>query len=143
MISFSQFLNEQTITEDPELIAKDRESNYGQELILDIHEVPKNVFDKKFVREFVEKLCDEIEMKRGPNYLWGDAGENLKDPKADGISCVQFLYSSSITIHAIDKLQKVFINIFSCRNFDADKARQFVTDNLGGTIVAEHNITRK
>lgn len=123
--------------------------DYGQELILDIHNVPPEFFKRKQIRRFAEKMCEEIKMKKGPLYLWGkdeDEGkaktgdDNIKD---DGISCVQFLYNSSITIHAIDEIQKVFVNIFSCDTFDVKKARSFAEEHVGGTIVATQNIIRK
>lgn len=128
-----------------EEIEKDKETSYGQEVILDIHNVPDECFRKKFIRDFAEKLCDEIGMKRGPSYVWGEEKElrTMKNPKADGISCCQFLYTSSITLHFIDELNKVFINVFSCRNFDAEKVKKYAMENLNGKIVSYHNIVRK
>jgi len=125
-------------------LEKDKHESYGQELILDFHEVPKEFFDTKIIRKFAEELCDEISMTRGPIYLWGNdkSLRTMADPKADGISCVQFLHSSSITLHAIDELSRVFINIFSCKNFDVKKAKAFALENVGGKIVQIHNIKR-
>lgn len=145
MLSYSQFqerLNESTVD-------KVRNEDYGQECVLDVHEVSKDKFHKKFIREFAEKLCDEIGMIRGPSYsshIWGeekDLETHPNKPKIDGISLCQFLYSSSITLHFIDELGKVFINVFSCKNFDAEKVKSFALDQLGGTIAAFHNIIRK
>lgn len=140
-----KLLNEFKIV-DPDIIQKVKNENYGQELILDIHNVPKGMIHKKHIRKFAEKLADEIGMKRGPIYLWGEEkelGTHPDNPKIDGISCVQFVYTSSITIHAIDELDKVFVNIFSCKEFDAEKAKQFVLENFKGEVVEEHNIVRK
>lgn len=131
---------------DPSL-KRVRRNDYGQEVVLDIHNVPSEFFKLKTVREFAENLCDEIGMIKGPLYTWGGETRNLhtdyKNPKADGISCVQFLYSSSITIHAIDEINKVFINVFSCEQFDGDAARDFALKNVGGDIVSYHNYKRK
>ena len=143
MGSFSKFLQEDALG----IKAVSRE-NYGQELILDIHDVPPEFFDRNVIRNFAEELCDEIEMKRGPIYLWGITSQEHKAKrgeaaiKADGISCCQFLYKSSITIHALDEIHKVFINIFSCEQFDINLATKFVKENVGGTIVSSRNITR-
>lgn len=118
--------------------------DYGQEAILDVHEVQLDRFDTKIVRKFAEDLCDAIGMKRGPIYVWGNDESlgTMHNPKADGISCVQFLYSSSITIHAIDELGKVFVNVFSCRKFDPDIVRRMVLDTFGGKIVGYHVLRR-
>ena len=128
-----------------ELIEKDKQEDYGMELILDIHEVSKDKIHAKAVKQFCADLCDEIGMSKGPNVIWGTDSDKdeYKDPKADGISCVQFLHSSSITLHAIDLLGKVFINIFSCKDFDAEKAENFALTDWGGEVVAKHNIIRK
>ena len=110
---------------------------------------PTEFFTKKNIRQFAEQLCDEIKMKRGPFHLWGEEKDLHKAKtgegaiKADGISCVQFLYSSSITIHALDEINKVFINVFSCNKFDVKKARAFAEKNINGKIVSVHNIIRK
>ena len=130
---------------DPELIEKEKNETYGQECILDVHGVPDDFFRDKKVRHFAEKLCEEIGMTRGPIYLWGNDKSlgTMHDPKADGISVCQFLHSSSITIHSIDEFNKVFINVFSCKNFDIEKVRKFTEENVGGTIVSLHNIKRK
>ena len=122
-----------------------QDQDYGQEAILDIHNVPTEFFDDKNVRKFAEELCEEIGMTRGPIYLWGDdkALGTMHDPKADGISVCQFLHSSSITIHAIDEYHKVFVNVFSCKAFDAGTVVKFAKENVGGKIASFHDIRRK
>ena len=141
MVSFSNFLKEQDIKSV-------EHENYGQELILDVHDVPSEFFNRINIRHFAEKLCDEIKMKRGPIYIWGMDSQEHKAKKgeaaikADGISCIQFLYKSCITIHALDEIQKVFINIFSCEPFDIKTATNFVNEFVGGKIVYKHNIIR-
>jgi S-adenosylmethionine/arginine decarboxylase-like enzyme len=135
---------------DTKNIQQVTKEDYGQEAIFDISDVPDEFFHKKTVREFAEQLCDEIDMKRGPVYLhmWGEEKELHKNLtgegaiKANGLSCIQFLYTSSITIHALDEIKKVFINVFSCNQFDFDKAKKFVEKNVGGKIVKMHNILR-
>jgi S-adenosylmethionine decarboxylase len=133
------------IFEITQKIEEVKDEDYGQEVILDLHDVPMDFFNKDKIRKFTEELCDEIKMKKGPNYVWGDDNElgTMHNPKADGISCIQFLYSSSITMHCIDELQKAFLNVFSCQEFDADKVKKFAEDNIGGTVVSFHNIIRK
>jgi len=125
-----------------------KHENYGQELILDVHDVPSDFFNRLAIREFAEQLCDEINMRKGPIHQWGLNSEEHKAKKgegaikADGISTCQFLYKSSITIHALDEIQKVFINIFSCEKFDVNLALKFEEKNVGGKIVNNHNIIR-
>lgn len=147
MKNFVQYLEEKSREEE---IKSQKKKKYGQELILDVHDVPMEFFTKKNVRQLSEHLCDEIGMVRkyAPNYIWGEEKELHKTKKkyggvkADGLSCIQFLYSSSILVHALDDIQKVFINIFSCEKFDAKKAEKFVLKTVGGKIVRADNIVR-
>jgi len=130
---------------EAESVSELKQEDYGQEVIIDLHNVDKDLFDTKIIRKFAEELCDEIGMTRGPIYLWGNDKSlgTMHNPKADGISCIQFLYTSSITMHCIDELGKIFINVFSCQTFDADKVKEFVLDTFGGDIVSFRNIKRK
>ena len=146
MKPFTQFMAEAQNAPNIQTVAHE---NYGQEMVIDIHEVPDEFFTKKNVRQYAEKLCDEIDMKRGPIYVWGKESELHTHPtgegaiKADGLSCIQFLYSSSIVIHALDEIKKVFVNIFSWNQFDVEKARKFTEEHIGGKIINVHNIVRK
>jgi S-adenosylmethionine/arginine decarboxylase-like enzyme len=118
---------------------------YGQEYILDIHEVDPEKFEAKFIKTLLADLCDEIKMSKGPSFVWGTDSDmdELKDIKADGISCCQFLHSSSIVGHFLDKLQQVHLNIFSCNNFSTEDAKAFILKRLGGKIAQEKSLVRK
>jgi len=56
-------------------------------------------------------------------------------PHLKGISVIQFITTSNITIHTLDVLGKVFINIFSCKNFDTYKAATFSEKFFGGNAL--------
>jgi len=148
MLSFKDYLKEAKYTKTAD-IEKVEHEDYGQELIIDIHDVPYDFFTVKNVRSYAEQLCDEIDMKRGPIHTWGENSQEHKAKhgegaiKADGISCIQFLYSSSILVHALDEIEKVFVNVFSCNKFDAKKAIQFTEKHIGGKIVDTKNIIRE
>ena len=118
---------------------------YGQELVLDLHDVDPEKIHVKALKHFAAALCDEIGMKKGPQFEWGAEKQlgKFENPKYDGISVVQFLYESSIVIHCIDELGKVFINVFSCKEFSAEMAKSFSIEYWGGKVVSEHNIVRK
>ena len=129
-----------------EEIERIRKENYGQEAIFDFHNVPMNDYSIGYLKLFAKNLAKEIGMRCGPAYYWGTKGELNSEPelpvKADGISVVQFIYESSITIHALDTIQKLYINIFSCKQFDFDKAKKFILEHIKADLVCEHNIIR-
>src|SRR3989338_62990 len=74
------------------------------------------------MREFITTLCREIDMT--PH------GEPMIDKFAEGsmegYSVLQFIETSSITIHFDDKIgNRAFIDIFSCKFFDVARAAEF------------------
>lgn len=103
--------------------------SYGKELILDLNGCNVETFTRDSISSYFDELCDLIDMKAEDRYFWDDEGVPAEqcqtDPKTCGISAVQFILTSTIVLHSLTKLGKVFINIFSCKDFDSDKARDF------------------
>lgn len=103
--------------------------SYGQELILDLHDCHPASFTRTHIKGYFQELCRLIDMKAEDYYFWDDEGlppeECQTNPKTCGVSAVQFILTSSIVVHALPKLRKIFINIFSCKDFDHDAAKRF------------------
>lgn len=99
---------------------------YGQELILGLHSC-SNVSMHTDIQAFCEELCDLIGMKHEMFTDWRSELDDPKDPKIYGISAVQFIRTSNITIHILPLLQggTVYLNLFSCAYFDKDIAVKF------------------
>ncbi len=102
---------------------------YGIELILDMHECDPATFTRESIRVYFEKLCVLIDMQREDLHFWDDIGlpeeEKQTSPHTQGTSAVQFILTSSIVIHALDQLKSVYINVFSCKDFDPKVAEEF------------------
>ncbi len=120
---------------------------YGKELILDLHYCDPVTFTRENIRDYFRKLCDLIDMERCKLSWWDDHGlppeECQTEPHLKGTSAIQFILTSNITIHTLDLLKKAYINIFSCKDFDADAAIKFSADWFKGEIVNSHVIERK
>ena len=120
--------------------------DYGKELIVDIHECNINKFTRKSIRKYFKELCNLIDMKRDKLCWWDDLYtlEEEKETESHlvGTSAVQFIRTSNITIHTLDKLRKVFINIFSCKDFNVVIAAQFSRKWFEGVIVNRKVILR-
>jgi S-adenosylmethionine/arginine decarboxylase-like enzyme len=71
-------------------------------------------------------------MKRCELYFWDDYGvpkeERQNVPDTKGTSAVQFILTSNITIHTLDLLGTVYVNIFSCKNFDRKIAEEITRE---------------
>ena len=120
---------------------------YGKELILDMHECDSSTFTRKSIRNFFTELCDLIEMKRSRLVWWDDYGvpqeEHETEPHLKGSSAVQFIETSNIVIHTLDILESVYLNIFSCKDFDANVATEFSQEWFKGKIVNSHVVERE
>lgn len=103
--------------------------NYGHELILDLHQCDAGTFTRQSIGDYFDKLCELIRMQAEDRYFWDDEGlppEHCQtDPKTCGVSAVQFILTSTIVVHTLPKLKAVYVNIFSCKDFDEGAAKQF------------------
>lgn len=79
-------------------------------------------------------------------HFWDDVGvapeEQQTSPHTKGTSAVQFILTSTIVIHTLDLMSSVYINIFSCNEFDAEVAADFTCNWFKGKIVNSHFIDR-
>ena len=122
------------------------EASYGHELILDLHDCDITKFNRFSLKNYFEDLCKLIEMERCDLYFWDDQDtpEDEKQTQSHtvGTSAVQFILTSNIVIHTLPILRKVFINIFSCKDFDALQAALFSKIWFKGKIISYRIIER-
>jgi S-adenosylmethionine decarboxylase len=91
--------------------------------------VDQGTRDVDSIRTFVPALIYAIAMEaHGPLAL-----ERFGDGELEGWSAMQFIETSSITIHADEVSGRCFIDVFSCRSFDADRAAAVAVEHFGGT----------
>jgi S-adenosylmethionine decarboxylase len=119
---------------------------YGKELIIDLHNCDPVMFDRKSIKGYFVEICKKIDMKRSKLTWWDDykvpEEERQTEPHLKGTSAVQFIMTSNITIHTLDLLGAVYVNIFSCKGFDAEIAKKFTAEWFKGNIVNSHQIDR-
>ena len=119
---------------------------YGKELILDMHSCDSDRFTRKDIRSYFKKVCGLIDMERCRLSWWDDYGvpveERQTDPHLKGTSAVQFILTSNITIHTLDILKKVYLNLFSCKDFDVDTVIKFSEEWFRGEVVNKTVVRR-
>lgn len=119
---------------------------YGKELILDLHNCDPSTFTRGSIENYFKKLCDLIDMERCELYWWDDYGvppeEQETEPHMKGTSAIQFISTSNITIHTLDLLENVYLNIFSCKDFDPNVVIKFSEDWFKGKTVNSQVIQR-
>ena len=85
--------------------------------------------DPDCIRAFVPAVIDSIGMRaHGPLLL-----ERFGDGDLEGWSAMQFIETSSITIHADEVSGRCFVDVFSCRPFDPEQAATVAVEHFGGT----------
>ena len=98
---------------------------WGKHVIIDMSRGDKErVRSAKHIRQFVETLVETIGMKAyGAPVL-----EHFADhvPDAAGYSLVQLIETSAITGHFCDHSGDAYIDIFSCKDFQAEVAIEVV-----------------
>lgn len=122
-------------------------SDYGKEIILDIHNCDSSTFNRKSIKTYFIELCKLIDMERCKLCWWDDYGVPLKEqetePHLKGTTAIQFIKTSNITIHTLDLLKNVYLNIFSCKDFDSAVVKTFSKEWFKGKIVNAHVIKRR
>ncbi len=100
---------------------------WGQHLLVDLAGCdPDRIRDPDIIREFVDLLVKAVGMDAyGPLLLERFA---LDNPDAAGYSAVQLITTSSITAHFAEGDNTAYIDLFSCKPFDAGQAAQFIAD---------------
>jgi len=103
--------------------------HFGNELIIDLHDCSIDKFNRPGLEEYLKELCSLIDMQREDLHFW-DYDDDLEAKELtpvhlQGTSAIQFITTSNITIHTLDVLKKVFINIFSCKPFSSELVIKF------------------
>jgi len=102
-------------------------NGYGKELILDLHECDPSTFHRVSIENFFTTLCEQIDMEKCDLHFWDDVGvpeeEKQTEPHLVGTSAIQFIMTSNITIHTLDIMERVYLNIFSCKDFESNKVK--------------------
>lgn len=109
--------------------------SYGVELILDMAGCDVRKFNRKAIRTYFRQLCELIDMEPEALHFWDDfrlpQEKRQTNPKTKGTTAIQFILTSNITIHTLDKLGSVFVNIFSCKEYDTNQAKDFTVRFFG------------
>jgi S-adenosylmethionine/arginine decarboxylase-like enzyme len=102
---------------------------WGMLAAIDLHGCePWRLADPGSIRAFVPSLIAAIGMRaHGPLLL-----ERFGDGELEGWSALQFIETSSITMHADEVAGRCFIDVFSCREFDPDGAAEVAVAHFGG-----------
>jgi S-adenosylmethionine/arginine decarboxylase-like enzyme len=75
-----------------------------------------------------------LSLVKGPGYVpWGMLLDRFGDGELEGWSALQFIETSSITLHADEVFGRCFVDVFSCRPFDPNLAAEIAVEHFGGS----------
>ena len=113
--------------------------HYGKELVLDLHLCNSSLMTRKHIEDYFIHLCNMMNMERCDLHWWDDEGvpeeDKQTDPKLVGISAIQFIITSNITIHTLPLFGSIYINIFSCKSFNYLDAKDFSVSHFSANKV--------
>ncbi len=113
---------------------------YGLELLLDLKGCDLSDLSRERLTDYFVRLCELIQMTRHGEPLFWEDHSGL--PHLQGISAVQFIETSNVVCHALPLLQAVYLNIFSCREFEIEDAKRFSAEFWGAASVVSTVVTR-
>ncbi len=96
-----------------------------QSTFINLHQCDKSLLNVEApLKAFPKKLCKSINMKPHGKTIIDRFAEN----KLEGYSAMQFIETSSITVHLDEVEDKAFIDICSCKPFNPKIAEKFAKE---------------
>ena len=81
------------------------------------------ISDPNVVKKYIKELCDEINMKMyGETWIEKFASH---DERLYGITVLQAIETSSITAHFAENIGEIYLDVFSCAEYDPKKVLNF------------------
>jgi S-adenosylmethionine/arginine decarboxylase-like enzyme len=105
-------------------------SFWGKSVAISLQECEHDrLTNPELLKEFIAEVIKVVDMEAyGPCYV-----ERFGEGNIEGYSAMQFITTSSITAHLDEVSNRAFIDIFSCKDFDADVAEQFAQKFFNAT----------
>ncbi len=100
----------------------------------------RKIADEAAIRHFTIELCDRLGVTRYGEpmmVLFGD------DPSIHGWSMAQMIETSLVSGHFIQSPKSAYVDIFSCRFYDAATIIRFAVEFFEGSSFTYHSVLRE
>ena len=114
---------------------------WGQHLILDLAGCPRDrLISKDNLQRWVSELIEAIDMKAYGEPIIEHFATHSHD--AAGFTLLQMIETSNICAHFAENLGQVYIDVFSCKAFDNEVAKNVCAKYFEPSHIEDHEITR-
>lgn len=126
-------------TKNYKRIIKDGVPHYGQHVMLTATHCNAQLLDVDCIGSFIANLVKDIDMVAYGSPLIARFGEGQEV----GISAVQLIETSAITIHTNDKCRDLYLDVFSCKEYDAGVVVEVVEQFFNPMSISFQEVFRK
>ncbi len=118
------------------------ENVFGWELLLDLHGCdPKKISSRESIEQFAIEVCECLKMKRfGDPFIEHFGHDNIVTA---GYSLVQLIETSSVVAHFSEYMGTAYLDIFSCKQYDAEAVTEFSKKFFGAERVTSRMVERE
>ncbi len=119
------------------------EIGFGPHLTLDLYGCNKEkISNLKYIYDILDQLPEVIGMKKisPPNIVFYPGSEGTFDK--GGISGFVLIATSHISVHTFTEQEHAFLDIFSCKDFDVEKAEKYLIEKFEAKKV-DKNLFRR
>ncbi|MCU0849133.1 MAG: S-adenosylmethionine decarboxylase [Spirochaetes bacterium] len=112
---------------------------YGKHLMVTAVSCNDNLLDIDKVSGFVKEMVPRIDMVPFGDLVIARFGEGIEE----GISAVQLIMTSAITIHTNDMARDMYLDVFSCKWFDEAVIAEMIKEFFDPEEIKENIILRR
>lgn len=114
-------------------------SPWGKSVAINLFDCQQEfLMDPDKITQYIGDIIKHIKMvAHGPCHI-----ERFGYGTLEGYSALQFIETSSITLHADEVSKRCFIDIFSCKDFDTEDAARFSQKFFGAQTMNQTTIWR-
>ena len=112
---------------------------YGKHVMVDAKSCDVDILDISIVTEFIKELVKKIDMTAHGDVIIERFGEG----DDIGISAVQLITTSSITLHTNDQHRDLYLDVFSCKTYKEEVILEMLEDYFAPTSININVLLRR
>ena len=112
---------------------------YGKHLMVTANSCNENLLSIDTVSRFIKEMVPRIDMVPYGDIVIARFGDGIEE----GISAVQLIVTSAITIHTNDMMRDLYLDVFSCKWFEENIVLNMIQEFFSPKDIKETIILRR